>query len=107
LTDDPRCNVVPVPLSFRQPAGPGQERMGRYHEKSGYIYGFQQPNTFERMKAHDYETHRTDNVYYPFTDREEWELAKFLSDNLNQGQITRFLKLLWVSNLQWRHINYL
>jgi hypothetical protein len=36
------------------------------------------------------------NVYYPFSDRAEWELAKFLCENLNQGQITRFLKLLWV-----------
>ncbi|KAG1906459.1 uncharacterized protein F5891DRAFT_1125401 [Suillus fuscotomentosus] len=50
------------------------------------------------MKAHDYEAHRAHNVYYPFADREEWELAKFLSDNLNQGQITRFLKLLWVKS---------
>ncbi|KAJ8593890.1 hypothetical protein M405DRAFT_920744, partial [Rhizopogon salebrosus TDB-379] len=51
---------------------------------------------FERMKAHDFEPAREHNVYYPFSDREEWELAKFLVDNLNQGQITRFLKLLWV-----------
>ncbi|KAG1792589.1 uncharacterized protein HD556DRAFT_1239031 [Suillus plorans] len=36
------------------------------------------------------------NTYYPFSDRAEWELAKFLCDNLNQGQITHFLKLLWV-----------
>ncbi|KAG1867751.1 hypothetical protein F4604DRAFT_1881626 [Suillus subluteus] len=50
------------------------------------------------MKAHDYEAHCTHNVYYPFAGREEWELAKFLSDNLNQGQITRFLKLLWVQS---------
>jgi len=99
LTDDPGCNIVPVPLSFRQPAGFGEERTGRYHEKSGSIYGFQHPNTFQRMKDHDYETHRAHNVYYPFSDREEWELAKFLSDNLNQGQINRFLKLLWVSGI--------
>jgi hypothetical protein len=39
---------------------------------------------------------REHNVYYPFSDRAEWELAKFLCDNFNQGQITRFLKLLWV-----------
>ncbi|KAG0699636.1 hypothetical protein DFH29DRAFT_983411 [Suillus ampliporus] len=49
------------------------------------------------MKAHDYEGHHAHNVYYPFSDREEWELAKFLIDNLNQGQITQFLKLLWAS----------
>ncbi|KAG1884265.1 hypothetical protein F4604DRAFT_1978027 [Suillus subluteus] len=96
--DDPRCNGIPVPLSIRQPAGPGEERTARYHANSGCIYAFDQPNTFERMKAHDYEAHRTHNVYYPFAGREEWELAKFLSDNLNQGQITQFLKLLWVQS---------
>lgn len=49
------------------------------------------------MKEDDFEQMREHNVYYPFTDRAEWELAKFLCDNLNQGQITQFLKLLWVS----------
>jgi hypothetical protein len=90
---------MPIPRAFRQPAGPGEERTGRYHLGSGSIYGFQHQNTFECMKAHDFEPAREHNVYYPFSDREEWELAKFLVDNLNQGQITRFLKLLWVSNL--------
>ncbi|KAG1907062.1 uncharacterized protein F5891DRAFT_940310 [Suillus fuscotomentosus] len=74
--------------------------MGRYHTKSGSIYGFQRPNTFEHMKAHDYESAREHNVYYPFSGREEWELAKFLIKNLNQGQISRFLKLLWVKTRQ-------
>ncbi|KAG1862924.1 hypothetical protein C8R48DRAFT_603235 [Suillus tomentosus] len=47
------------------------------------------------MEQDDFEPMRKHNVYYPFSDRAEWELAKFLCDNLNQGQITRFLKLLW------------
>ncbi|KAG1824634.1 uncharacterized protein BJ212DRAFT_1261153 [Suillus subaureus] len=51
------------------------------------------------MKNHEYEAHQEHNVYYPFVDRDEWELAKFLSNNLNQGQITCFLKLSWVSSL--------
>ncbi|KAG2062640.1 hypothetical protein BDR04DRAFT_1040038 [Suillus decipiens] len=54
------------------------------------------------MKAHDYEAHCIHNVYYPFVDREEWELAKFLSENLSQGQITWFLKLLWVKSATWK-----
>ncbi|KAG1906695.1 uncharacterized protein F5891DRAFT_1182102 [Suillus fuscotomentosus] len=98
LTDDPQCNAVPIPHALHQPAGPGEERMGRYHTKSGSIYGFQRPNMFERMKAHDYESARKHNVYYPFSGREEWELAKFLIENLNQGQISCFLKLLWVKS---------
>ncbi|KAG1740221.1 uncharacterized protein EDB91DRAFT_1237383 [Suillus paluster] len=48
------------------------------------------------MKKDDFEAMREHNAYYPFSDRAEWELTKFLCDNLNQGQITQFLKLLWV-----------
>ncbi|KAG1842345.1 hypothetical protein F4604DRAFT_1689986 [Suillus subluteus] len=96
LTNDPRCYAMPMPLAFRQSAAPGQSRDGRYHPESGSIYGFDHPNTFQRMKDHEYEAHREHNVYYPFADRDEWELVKFLSDNLNQGQMTRFLKLSWV-----------
>lgn len=99
LSNDPRCYAMPMPLAFRQSAAAGQRRDGRYHPESGSIYGFDHPNTFQCMKDHEYEAHRQHNVYYPFADRDEWELAKFLNDNLNQGQITRFLKLSWVSNL--------
>jgi hypothetical protein len=48
------------------------------------------------MKQDDVEAMREHNVYYSFSDRAEWELAKFLCNNFNQGQITQFLKLLWV-----------
>ncbi|KAG0701707.1 hypothetical protein DFH29DRAFT_982633 [Suillus ampliporus] len=40
------------------------------------------------MKKDDFEHMREHNVYYPFSDRAEWELTNFF--------ITRFLKLLWV-----------
>ena len=76
---------------------------GRFHPHSAYIYGKTQ-NTLERLAAessqHDEgitQAHQK-NIYYPFSDRSEWELAKFLCENLNQGQITRFLKLDWVSD---------
>jgi hypothetical protein len=46
LMNDPLCNGVPVPLSIHQPAGPGEERSARYHEDSGSIYAFDEPNTF-------------------------------------------------------------
>ncbi|KIK97443.1 hypothetical protein PAXRUDRAFT_136264, partial [Paxillus rubicundulus Ve08.2h10] len=38
---------------------------------------------------------RLQNPYYPFADRGEWGLGKYLCENLNRGQITRFLKLEW------------
>ncbi|KAG2118340.1 hypothetical protein BD769DRAFT_1362448 [Suillus cothurnatus] len=81
-----------MPLAFHQSPAPGRHHDGHYHPESGSIYGFDHPNTFQHMKNHEYEAHQEHNVYYPFTDRDEWDLARFLSDNLNQGQITHFLK---------------
>ncbi|KAG2040820.1 hypothetical protein BDR03DRAFT_1007982 [Suillus americanus] len=72
LSDDPGCyrRLIPPPVAFRVPqTSEDQLRQGQFHPKSGYIHGI---------------------------DRAEWELVKFLCDNFNQGQITQFLKLLWV-----------
>ncbi|EGO30139.1 hypothetical protein SERLADRAFT_404449 [Serpula lacrymans var. lacrymans S7.9] len=33
--------------------------------------------------------------FWPFSSREEWELAEFLNENLNQTQLDAFLKLKW------------
>ena len=52
---------------------------------------------FEQMKKGKYHSEREHNPYFPFTDRDEWELAKFLYVNLMQTQINTFLKLHWVS----------
>jgi len=49
------------------------------------------------MKQGKYHSEREKNPYFPFTDRDEWELAKFLYTHLNQTQINEFLKLHWVS----------
>ncbi|KAG2039809.1 hypothetical protein BDR03DRAFT_859504, partial [Suillus americanus] len=38
------------------------------------------------------------NPYYPFPDEGEWELGRFLAENLTQTQITKFLKLRWVND---------
>lgn len=60
-------------------------------------------NTLERLAAESIRLDeeigraRQKNVYYPFADRGEWELAKFLCENMNRGQIARYLKLEWVS----------
>ncbi|KAH7904286.1 hypothetical protein BJ138DRAFT_1239251, partial [Hygrophoropsis aurantiaca] len=40
-----------------------------------------------------------DNIYQPFESRAEWELGKFLCENLTQSQIDRFLKLDFVISL--------
>ncbi|KAF8119449.1 hypothetical protein EV363DRAFT_1115248, partial [Boletus edulis] len=73
-------------------------RQGRYHPNSVYIYGKAQ-NTLERLAAESTKQDeeigraRQKNIYYPFSDRGEWELGKFMCENLNKGQITQFLKL--------------
>ncbi|KAG2038719.1 hypothetical protein BDR03DRAFT_981450 [Suillus americanus] len=90
MTDDPCCNTAPILHALHQSAGPDKELIGHYHKKSGSIYGFNQANMFKHMKAHDYEPARESNVYYLFLGREEWELTKFLIENLNQGQISHF-----------------
>ncbi|KAG1877843.1 hypothetical protein DFJ58DRAFT_835536 [Suillus subalutaceus] len=42
-----------------------------------------------------YAYQRDKNHYYPFHDESEWELGKFLVENLTQTQMIKFLKLKW------------
>ena len=48
------------------------------------------------LQTHEHERHRKHLIYYPFVDKGEWELAKFLALNLNKTQVSQFLKLRWV-----------
>ncbi|KAG2030167.1 hypothetical protein BDR03DRAFT_1017429 [Suillus americanus] len=43
----------------------------------------------------EYDYQRKINTYYPFHDEGEWELGRFLVENLTQTQIDKFLKLKW------------
>ncbi|KIK72269.1 hypothetical protein PAXRUDRAFT_181002, partial [Paxillus rubicundulus Ve08.2h10] len=60
----------------------------QYHPNSAYIYG-KAMNTLEHLSAeatqHDQAIGQAcqKNIYYLFTDRGEWELGKFLCENLN------------------------
>ncbi|KIN98304.1 hypothetical protein M404DRAFT_158107, partial [Pisolithus tinctorius Marx 270] len=60
-----------------------------------YIYG-KGLNMLEWLAKDEFEAGCQQNSYYPFFDKGEWELARFLCDNLTQAQITWFLKLDWV-----------
>jgi len=53
----------------------------------------------DRLEDDKYAYQRKINHYYPFHDEGEWELGKFLVENLTQMQITKFLKLKWVSRI--------
>ncbi|KAH7909168.1 hypothetical protein BJ138DRAFT_1200335 [Hygrophoropsis aurantiaca] len=45
------------------------------------------------------EMRNPENLYQPFENRAEWDLGKFLCENLTQSQIDRFLKLDFIRNL--------
>jgi len=100
LHNDPGCSqkFIPPPSAFTAPErSPDKPRSGRFHPTSGYIYHLSDSNTFERIKREDHCFARDNNPYFPFIDRDEWELAKFLYTHLTQAQINNFLKLRWVS----------
>jgi len=86
------------PSAFTVPErSPDNPCTGRFHPRSGYIYNLSNSNTFEWIKREDHYSARENNPYFPFIDRDEWELAKFLYTHLTQAQINNFLKLCWVS----------
>ncbi|KAG0700279.1 hypothetical protein DFH29DRAFT_990481 [Suillus ampliporus] len=49
----------------------------------------------DRLEDDSYAYRRKINHYYPFHDEGEWELGKFLVENLTQTQMIKFLKLKW------------
>ena len=51
----------------------------------------------DRLEDDQYSYRRKINRYYPFQDEGEWELGKFLVENLTQTQMIKFLKLKWVN----------
>ncbi|KAG1853234.1 hypothetical protein C8R48DRAFT_749657 [Suillus tomentosus] len=68
-----------------------------YNVSSGYVFGVGE-NMLDRLEDDKYAYRRKINHYYPFQDEGEWELGKFLVENLTQAQITKFLKLKWFNN---------
>ncbi|KAI5981111.1 hypothetical protein EDD15DRAFT_2560938 [Pisolithus albus] len=50
------------------------------------------------MRRADLYPERDQNPYFPFIDRDEWELGKFLYTHHTQTEINTFLKLRWVTS---------
>lgn len=67
-------------------------RTAQYHPLSGYVYGEGQ-NIFQQIQNDEHEPKRVKNMYWPFRDRGEWSLSKFLVETMTQTEIDRFLKL--------------
>ncbi|KAI6144394.1 hypothetical protein BKA82DRAFT_29322 [Pisolithus tinctorius] len=92
-TDAIPVQHIPVPPAFQR-GFEENDVMGHYYPTSGYIYN--RGDTFlDRMKASEHERRRQNQLYYPFADEGEWELAKFLALNFTQSQMNQFLKLKW------------
>jgi hypothetical protein len=91
-----RPQELPVPPVFRQ--SPVSSTTGTCHPGSGYVFSTGK-NMLDRLEDDKYAYQRKINHYYPFHDEGEWELGKFLVENLTQMQITKFLKLKWVSRI--------
>ena len=72
-----------VPLAFFQ--CPGETLTGQYHPKLSYIFG-EAEMLLDKLQNDEYEDHCTHNLHYPFQDKVEWELAKFLAMHLTSGQ---------------------
>ncbi|KAG1718445.1 hypothetical protein EDB19DRAFT_1931191 [Suillus lakei] len=77
-----------------QPTCPNSCTTGTCHPRSGYVFGISK-NMLDTLEDDQYAYQQKINHYYPFHDEGEWELGKFLVENLTQMQITKFLKLKW------------
>ena len=64
---------------------------------AGVTYG-RAPTFLDRFNEDQYAPFRTENIYYPFSNSAEWELASFLlSSDLSMRKINELLKLKLVS----------
>lgn len=85
----------PTPPSLHPGIPQSGDRQAQYHDNSGWTYG-RGKNTLERMEDDKYNQNRQVNIFWPFPDRGEWALGKFLAENFTQTQIDAFLRLAWV-----------
>ncbi|KAG1735664.1 uncharacterized protein EDB91DRAFT_1238174 [Suillus paluster] len=55
---------------------------------------------FQQIQNDEHEPKRASNLYWPFCDRGEWSLGKFLVETMTQTEIDRFLKLSWTTQFE-------
>jgi len=93
--EGPHSHDPPLPLlhNHRSPSPtlPTSPRVG--FPGAGKTYG-QAPTFLDRFNEDKYAPFRTINMYYPFSSKDEWELASFLlSSGLSMQKVDEFLKL--------------
>lgn len=97
-------DAAPIQHHFsnaQQPPPPPLDRLRPHHIKfSGAAKTYGQSTTFmDRFHNDRYSEFRTSNVHYPFSGRDEWELASFLlSSGLSMNKVNEFLRLKVVCN---------
>ncbi|KAH7919080.1 hypothetical protein BV22DRAFT_1108185 [Leucogyrophana mollusca] len=91
------CGPIPVPPGlYCAHIGRGGNPVDiSYHPKSGYTFG-KALNILQQLEGDQYEKYCTNNSYWPFKDRADWELGKFLIETMNHSQTEKFLKLNWI-----------
>ncbi|KAG1797206.1 uncharacterized protein BJ212DRAFT_1450508 [Suillus subaureus] len=83
-----------LPIMFKPPGGKDHVS-GQYHPSFGYIFG-KAPNILEAMESDQFAYQQVNTPFYPFQDQAEFELGKFLCEQLTQSDVDQFLKLKWV-----------
>jgi len=57
------------------------------------IYG-QGKSFMDQFDAHEHAHHRSDNLFYPFASKQDWEIASWLCrSNLSMNSVDEFLSL--------------
>jgi hypothetical protein len=96
--DTPPPDPEPFPTERPpSPTLPGPPKVD--YTGAGLTYG-KAPTFLDRFNQDKYASSRANNIYYPFSDKAEWELALFLlSSGLSMRKIDDFLMLKLVSHL--------
>ena len=91
------AEMLPGELLFNDESDSRINASNHYHideyPGSAKVYGAGS-NFMDQFDADQYSSERKENLYYPFTSRDEWELASYLlRSSLSMAAIDKFLKL--------------
>lgn len=79
---------APAPSAFIRGEGETNSE-DQYHK---YTHG-RGMTLLDRLKTHEHESHRQYQLYYPFPNKTEWDLGKFLVLHMKRESIPEFLEI--------------